>query len=112
MGPAAISSKVPGADTSIQKQRGPNPQTDYKRHFNRTKERFDVVTLVSTSTAKSHHLSSQLFITFSIFSRTGANSQTRRAGQSQCETSETAGRARVSDVHNLSNGYGIDVEVI
>lgn len=45
MGPPAASSKTSGDVSS--KQRGPNPQTDYKRHFNRTKERFDVVTSVS-----------------------------------------------------------------
>ncbi|UZJ54722.1 hypothetical protein CBS101457_004042 [Exobasidium rhododendri] len=43
MGPPVASGKRVGGDLSIQNQRGPNPQTDYKRHFNRTKERFDVV---------------------------------------------------------------------
>jgi hypothetical protein len=47
MGPP-VSSKV-GIEANSMKQRGPNPQTDYKRHFNRTKERFDVVNTVSNS---------------------------------------------------------------
>jgi len=47
MGPP-VSSKASG---ELSKQRGPNPQTDYKRHFNRTKERFDLVNKVSGGTS-------------------------------------------------------------
>ena len=46
MGPP-MSVKAVTADGVQANKRGPNPQTDYKRHFNRTKERFDLVTAVS-----------------------------------------------------------------
>jgi hypothetical protein len=45
MGPPAAGKGSTQALNS--KERGPNPQTDYKRHFNKTKERFDVVNAVS-----------------------------------------------------------------
>lgn len=46
MGPP-MAVKAVTADGVQANKRGPNPQTDYKRHFNRTKERFDLVTAVS-----------------------------------------------------------------
>jgi hypothetical protein len=54
----------------------PNPHTDYRQHFNRTKQRFDVVTAVSARHTQKGEMEWVLTIL------TGPGCSTERIGQS------------------------------
>lgn len=92
MGPPMASKGSTEANYS--KQRGPNPQTDYKRHFNRTKERFDLVNAVRGVDCRM--LCGILLTRTSLLPVSGSGSSEKGARQGKCKAGKVTRRARVS----------------